>query len=72
MFVYEIKKEDIGKQRIILKCNLCGKIDHDIYINNLMGNILLCDIGKRIYKVGEIYQVENSEQLEKRKNVKIP
>ena len=73
MFIYEIKKEDIGKHRIVLKCNDCGKIKEDIYITDLMGNILPCDIGKRIYKVGEIYQVENQEQLEKRlNNAKIP
>ena len=66
MFIYEIKKEDLGKNRIILKCNCCGKIKHDISITYLMGKILHCDIGKRIYQREEIYQVENNEQLEKR------
>ena len=68
MFVYEIKKDDIGKRRIVLKCNCCNKIKNDIDIYNFMGYILPCDIGKRIYKNGNIYQVENQEQLNKRIN----
>ncbi len=30
------------------------------------GRLLPQDVGKRIYKVGEIYQVENGEQRDKR------
>lgn len=68
MFIYEIKKEDIGKHRIVLKCNDCGNLKADIGITDLMGKILDIDVGKRIFKVGDIYQVENQEQLNKRLN----
>ncbi len=70
MFVYEIKKDDIRKRRIVLKCNGCNNMKDDIDIFNFMGYILPCDIGKRIYKNKNIYQVENQEQLTKRINKK--
>ncbi len=33
---------------------------------NTMGRLLPTDVGKRVYKVGEVYQVENREQRDRR------
>ena len=68
-YVYTIKSDDIGKTVIKIKCNCCNTIKHYISITDLMGKILPCDIGKRIYEVSKgIYQVENDEQLNLRLN----
>lgn len=67
ILVYEIKKEDIGKCTLPLgQCQCCGKKNGVIVVSSLMGRILPIDIGKRIYRVGDIYQVENQEQLSRR------
>lgn len=71
-FIYEIKKEDIKKTVIKIKCNECQQTKHYISIIDLMGKILSCDIGKRIYEVSKgIYQIENAEQLNKRNFAKL-
>jgi len=31
-----------------------------------MGKLLPCDIGKQVFDIGEVYQVENDEQLQAR------
>jgi len=31
-----------------------------------MGRLLPCDVGKQVFEVGDIYQVENDEQLQAR------
>lgn len=68
-YIYTIKKEDINKTKIILQCSACNKKEI-IDINNFMGRILSCDVGKRIYKTNSgVYQVENNEQLQKRLSI---
>ena len=66
--VHTITKEDIGKKWIITdKYYTFGSTKKTcVGITDLMRNILPIDIGKRIYLVGEIFQVENQEQLERR------
>ena len=66
--VYEITEKDIGKKHIkYVSCPCCMKTNV-ISITDLMGHIVSYDVGKRIYKVGGVYQVENKEQLDKRLN----
>jgi hypothetical protein len=64
-FVHEITPADIGKVVIEIES---GK---RINVTDFMGRILPIDIGKRIYRVGRIYQVENNAQRDKR-ILKIP
>lgn len=65
--IYTIKKSDINKRVINVKCEYCNKIQYYIDIHNFMGYIMPCDIGKRIYHIKDnIFQVENQEQLNKR------
>lgn len=35
-------------------------------LKNALGKLLPQDVGKRVYQVGEIYQVENSQQRDRR------
>lgn len=66
-YVYTISKEDIGKRNIKLgKCNCCNHSLGNIPIYDFMGYIQSQDVGKRIYKNGNIYQVENQQQLKER------
>jgi hypothetical protein len=69
-FVHEIEAKDIGKG--FVPCDKCeaGRKAKVINMRDLMGRAQRCDIGKRIYRVGSIYQVENDEQLAKRKKRK--
>jgi len=66
-FVHEIEAKDIGKG--FVPCDKCeaGRKAKVINMRDLMGRAQRKDIGKRIYRVGGIYQVENDEQLAKRK-----
>lgn len=67
-FVYQITIADIGKKSLeYIICPTCGKTEK-IYVSDLLGTILHCDIGKKIYQVDGIYQVENDEQLAERIN----
>lgn len=35
-------------------------------IYNVIGRVLQCDVGKRVYIVNGVYQIENNEQLKRR------
>ncbi len=63
--VHTITEADIGARNIKVPCKDCGH-GEQIGVTVLMGRIFPHDVGKRIYKVGKIFQVENQEQLEKR------
>lgn len=54
--VYTIKAEDVYKPFLRVH-------GMTIPLTNLLGRILPRDVGKRIYLVDRIYQVENDEQL---------
>lgn len=41
---------------------------HGISLRNLMGRVLPSDVGKRVYRVDGILQVENNEQRDSRLN----
>ena len=57
---YEIRQEDVGKRSL----SLFGR---GWSVADFMGRILPGDVGKRIFLVGDILQVENDEQRDKRR-----
>jgi hypothetical protein len=57
--IHTVRKEDVGKTAIY------GVPGHPTCFSPL-GRVMACDVGKRIYKVDGVYQVENREQLEAR------
>lgn len=60
--VYTITTNDVGQSVLhYTECETCRR-QNTIYIPSLMGQILPIDIGKQIFKVGNIYQVESNEQ----------
>jgi len=66
-FVHEIEAKDIGKGFVHCDERPTDRKPKVINMRDLMGRAQRRDIGKRIYRVGSIYQVENDEQLAKRK-----
>lgn len=65
--VYEIKFEDINKSALkYVSCSACGKTA-TISVGPLMGRIMKCDVGKRIYLVNSVYRVESNDQLKERR-----
>lgn len=69
-FVHEIEAKDIGKGFVHCDKRPTDRKPKVINMRDLMGRAQRRDIGKRIYRVGSIYQVENDEQLAKRKKRK--
>lgn len=65
--VYYIQEKDLNKYNTILKCSCCDNKEV-IDFGNVMGKILACDIGKKMVKTGDIWQVENQEQFNNRIN----
>lgn len=61
--IYEIGLKDVGKD--LLEYEEIQVVKKKFYF---YGKVLPHDVGKRIYKVGDIYQVENDEQLLKRRS----
>ncbi len=63
---HTITEEDVGKSIIERRCPCCNT-KQLLHIFDLMGKILSCDVGKRIYRYKSgILGVENQEQLEAR------
>ena len=54
-YSHEIQPEDVGKDVLQLD-------NHPVRVCDFIGQILPRDVGKRIYRVGDIYQVENDKQ----------
>ena len=67
-FIHEIHKDDLSYTTRFdgIKCSECGARHHEHAIADSLGQVLCQDIGKRIYFVDGIYQVENDEQRDKR------
>lgn len=59
--IWEISQNDVGKSHLKGRC-LDG-MSRTIYLQSFLGYVQPIDVGKRIYSVGGIYQVENREQL---------
>ena len=57
LFLREITKYDVGKM-------VFNAIGRSWLTVNFIGRILPQDVGKRVYLVGDILQVENKEQFE--------
>ncbi len=57
--IHTVRKEDVGKTSVH------GVPGHPACFSPL-GRVMACDVGKRIYKIDGVYQVENREQLEAR------
>jgi hypothetical protein len=62
---YFIQKDDVGKSYKKINCPCCNSVEV-IYFSSCLGNVLPCDVGKMMVKYGDIWQVENQEQFEKR------
>lgn len=58
---YVIKPSDVGRPHITM-------FDRVWRVSDLIGRVLLQDVGKRVYLQGGMPQVENSEQLEARRD----
>jgi len=66
-YIHTITQDDVGKGRIVKVCPFCQRSIR-IFVRDFMGQVQQIDVGKRIFKVGNgVYQVENQEQLEARK-----
>jgi len=66
IFLHTISEQDLGKRIVKSKpCQCCGKSEI-ISTFDLLGRVLACDIGKRVYKINDLLYVENDEQLKAR------
>ena len=64
--VYTITANDVGRSALhYTECETCKRC-RTIYTSSFMGAVQSIDIGKRIFKIGDIYQVENNEQRDRR------
>ena len=64
--VHTILMEDVGRTTIRREdCECCGA-KRNFSVDSLMGRVQIGDIGKRIYRVDGILQVENDEQRDAR------
>lgn len=70
-YVGTIQPHHLGETILRFDGCTCQRCNHQcggevIHLQSFMGRVQVCDIGKRIYSVGGIYQVENQEQVETR------
>lgn len=55
--------EHVGKRSIgAAKCPRCGHLEQPIPIGDAIGRVQPGDVGKRVYDVDGVIQVENNEQ----------
>ena len=67
----ELGPEHIGRSMIPRTCTHCGKSD-PIMLGNVLGRVLPSDVGKRVYNVDGVVQVENDQQRDKRLKSPVP
>lgn len=60
---YEIRAADVGH-------NMLYAFGRKQYVDDLMGLVQPCDVGKRLYLVEGILQIENDAQFSARKSAK--
>ena len=68
---YTIKWDDVGKSAAdvhVSLCQCCGAETLEFVFESL-GIVQARDVGKRCYKVGDVWQVENEEQFWKRLDI---
>ena len=65
---YTIKREDVGKQSTDPHVGLCLCCGAEVleFVFEPLGIVMTRDVGKRCYKLGEVWQVENEEQFRAR------
>ena len=65
-YVATIEEIDIGKTSLKRndQCQKCGHTRHSFNLS--IGRVQPQDVGKRVYEVGGILQVENDEQMNRR------
>ena len=61
---YTIRVGDIGAKFLKLPTSIGTK--RVVPLDSFLGYVQKCDVGKRIYLTGGIYQVESIEQMKKR------
>lgn len=68
-YLYELRKSDIDKTEIVVpNCCTCG-CPHGsatYSLEGVIGRVLPCDVGKRLWLVDGILQIENEQQFEAR------
>lgn len=67
-YLYTIKKQDVGKRQIDMgTCSCCGRKNPPLNVGDVFGNVLVADIGKRVYQnENGVLCIENQDQLNKR------
>jgi len=66
-YVHTISEGDVKRPYSALQEYIHTKQGFDFArLYQTMGRLLPCDVGKRVFEVGDIYQVENDEQLQAR------
>jgi hypothetical protein len=62
---YFIKESDVGKFSTVIKCACCESKEVIVF-SGCLGRVLKCDVGKMMVKNGDVWQVENESQFNKR------
>ena len=67
-YLHTITDADVGQMYANRTCSKCG---HETVINFTcsLGRVMLSDVGKRVYEILGIIQVESSEQRDRRLQV---
>lgn len=65
--VHTVIQADVGKSyHQKPDCQCCGARGDTIYFGDIVGRFQQCDVGKRIYSVDGVLQIENDQQLKAR------
>lgn len=64
--LFVLGEEHVGRTTITFPpCTHCGHVRR-VHLGDVLGRVQQADVGKRVYIVGDIIQVENDEQRDKR------
>lgn len=67
MLIHVLTAADVGKRRIRRPdCGCCGQRRPPIDIGSAIGEVQAIDVGKRVYDVDGVIQVENDNQRDAR------
>lgn len=64
-FLFTITDEHVGHSNVRIRCDSCGHTENH-YVASAIGPVQKQDVGKRVYRVDGVIQVENNEQRDKR------
>lgn len=67
-YLTTITGDDIGKHTIAggRRCESCGRASYSVHIASAIGPVQRIDVGKRVYRVDGVIQVENDDQRNRR------